>query len=111
MNTSRNEIDPSDVTDFGAKPPMVLTIALLSAFHFLCCGVPLLLLSGVSLVTLIPSLPVAGGIVALLGVVGLVWYRRKASAACAGNPERCRIERRSGGENAEAGGPMLITKT
>lgn len=90
MNTSRNEIDPSDTTDFGAKPPMGLTIAALSAFHFLCCGIPLLLLSGVSLATLVPSWPVAGGMLAVLGVVGFIWYLRKGCATCPGNSKRCR---------------------
>lgn len=42
-----NEVDPSDRTDFGASPPMATTIALLSVLHVLCCGLPLLLLSGV----------------------------------------------------------------
>lgn len=95
MNKLRNEVDPSDTTDFGAKPPMVLTIALLSAFHFLCCGVPLLLLSGVSLVTLVPSWPVAGAMLALLGVVGLVWHLWKARAIRAA-PKHCRGQ---GGEH------------
>lgn len=92
MNTSRNEIDPSDTTDFGASPPMGLTIAALSAFHFLCCGIPLLLLSGVSLATLVPSWPVAGGALALVGLVGFVWYLRKGCATCPGNPRRCRAQ-------------------
>lgn len=89
MDAQRNEVDPSDTTDFGAKPPMGLTIVALSALHFVCCGLPLLLLSGVSLATLFPSWPVIGGIVAVLGVVGFVWYLRKGCATCPGNP-RCR---------------------
>lgn len=70
----RNEVDPADTTDFGAKPPLALTIAVLSAVHFLCCGVPLLVLSGVSLATLIPSWPVFLG-TAAVGVL-LLCVRR-----------------------------------
>ncbi|MDP9414437.1 MAG: hypothetical protein M3Q08_10195 [Pseudomonadota bacterium] len=91
MQHSRNEVEPSDNTDYGAKPPMGATIALLSALHVLCCGLPLLLLSGVSLATIFPSWPVIGAILAVLGVVGFVWYLRKGCATCPGNPKRCRV--------------------
>lgn len=84
-----NEVDPTDETDFAAKPPMGTVIALLSVFHFLCCGIPLLLLSGVSLATIFPSWPVIGGGIAMLGIVGFVWYLRKGCATCPGNPKRC----------------------
>lgn len=93
MNRSRNEVDPSDTTDFGAKPPMGLTITLLAALHVLCCGLPLLLLSGVSLATIFPSWPVIGAVVAVLGIVGFVWYLRKGCATCPGNSMRCRAEK------------------
>ncbi|KGB55091.1 hypothetical protein FG91_01501 [Sphingopyxis sp. LC81] len=89
MDAQRNEVDPSDNTDFSAKPPMGFTILLLSAFHVLCCGLPLLLLSGVSLATLFPSWPVIGGILAVLGVVAFVWYLRKGCATRPGNSTRC----------------------
>lgn len=83
-----NEVDPTDKTDFAAKPPMVTTIAVLGIFHFLCCGIPLLLLSGVSLATIFPSWPVIGGGIAALGVIGFVWYLRKGCATCPGNCQR-----------------------
>ncbi len=47
---------------------------LFAVLHFICCGVPLLLLSGVSLAYIAPYWPVAAGVLALLGVVGFVWY-------------------------------------
>lgn len=84
-----NEVDPKDHTDFGAKPPMATTLAALTLFHFLCCGVPLLLLSGVSLATILPSWPVIGGSLALLGIAAFVWHVRKGRATCPGNPKRC----------------------
>lgn len=83
-----NEVDPNDKTDFGASPPMATTIALLSVFHFVCCGVPLLLLSGVSLVTLLPSWPVVGGASALLGLTASIWYLKKRCPTCPIEPVR-----------------------
>ncbi len=90
MRHSRNEVDPSDTIDYGAKPPMALTIGLLSVLHVLCCGLPLLLLSGVSVATIFPSWPVVGSILAVLGAVGFVWYLRKGCATCPGNSKACR---------------------
>lgn len=81
----RNEIDPEAKTDFVAKPRTGITIAALALLHFVCCGVPLLLLSGVTLATIVPSWPVVGGSLALLGIVGFVWYVRKGCATCPGN--------------------------
>lgn len=50
-----NEVDPTNATDFGASPPMALTMGTLSLLHVLCCGVPLLLVSGSSLATVLSS--------------------------------------------------------
>ncbi len=93
MNALRNEVDPSDPTDHDAKAPMALTIVLLSALHALCCGLPLLLLSGVSLTTILSTSPMIGGILALLGLAGFVWYRKKGGAPCPANSVRCRSDR------------------
>ena len=89
-----NEVDPTDKTDFAAKPPMVTTIAVLGMFHFICCGIPLLLLSGVSLATILPSWPVIGGGTAALGIVGFIWYSRKGCATCPGNSKQCTERKR-----------------
>lgn len=83
------EVDPTDKTDFAAKPPMVTTIAVLGIFNFLCCGIPLLLLSGVSLATIFPSWPAFGGGIAALGMLGFIWYLRKGCATCPGNGKQC----------------------
>lgn len=86
----RNEVDPDDDTDFAAKPPMGFVVTFLAGLHVLCCGLPLLLLSGVSLATIFPSWPVIGGIIAVLGFAGFVWYLRNGCATCSNHSKRCR---------------------
>jgi hypothetical protein len=65
------------------------SIAIFAVLHLLCCGIPLLLLSGVSLAFLAPSWPVAGAVLAILGVVGFVWYLKRGCATCPRNEGRC----------------------
>jgi hypothetical protein len=65
-------------------------VAVFAVLHLLCCGIPLLLLSGVSLAFLVPSWPVAGGIIAVLGVIGFIWYLKRGCATCPRNEGRCR---------------------
>ena len=91
MDPLRNEVDPSDQTDHGAKPPMAFTIAALAGLHLLCCGLPLLLLSGVSLATIVPRSPIIGAIFAVLGLAGFVWYLKKGCATCPGKSSQCRV--------------------
>lgn len=88
MQPPRNEVDETDKTDHAAKAPMGFAVTLIAGLHVLCCGLPLLLLSGVSLATIFPSWPVLGASLALLGIVGFIWYLRKGCAACPGNPKR-----------------------
>lgn len=66
--------------------PAIVAVA---GLHFICCGLPLLLLSGVSLAFLAPYWPVAAGILALLGVVGFFWYFKRGCATCPRNEGRC----------------------
>ena len=73
-----NEISPDNQTDFAAKPPMATVIGVLALFHLVCCGLPLLLLSGVSLAALYPSPPVLGLLV--LALVTFAFYRIRARA-------------------------------
>jgi predicted Rdx family selenoprotein len=89
MNALRNEVDPSDLTDHSAKPPMALTIIVLGTLHALCCGLPLLVLSGVSLTTIFPTSPMIGGGLALIGLVVFVWHRKKAGAFCQAKSLEC----------------------
>jgi hypothetical protein len=58
-------------------------------FEVLCCGIPLLLLSGVSPAFLMPSWPVMGGLFAVVGVIGFIWYLKRGCAACPRNEGRC----------------------
>lgn len=71
-----NEIPAGDQTDYSAKPPMATVIGVLALIHFVCCGLPLLLLSGVSLAFLIPSPPVLGLLV--FAVVAFAFLRIRA---------------------------------
>ena len=63
-----------------------LGIALL---HLICCGLPLLLLSGVSLRFLVPQRPFIGIVLVALGVIGFVWYLKRGCTTCPRN-EACR---------------------
>lgn len=56
--------------------------------HLLCCGIPLLILSGVSLAFIVPSWPVTGIILAVVGVIGFVWYLKRGCATCPRNEGR-----------------------
>jgi len=66
-------------------------IAAFAALHLICCGLSLLLLSGVSLAFIAPYWPVLAGAVAVLGAVGFVWYLRRGCATCSRNEGRCAI--------------------
>jgi hypothetical protein len=72
------------------RRPWVMLIAVL---HLLCCGIPLLLLSGVSLAFLAPHWPLIGLGLAVLGVVGFIWYLWRGCATCPRNEGRCVLER------------------
>ncbi len=61
-----------------------------AALHLLCCGIPLLILSGVSLSTLWERGPYLAGVIAVLGVIGFVWYMKRGCATCPRNEGRCR---------------------
>ena len=85
----RNEVSADDHTDFAASPPMVTTIGALGLLHALCCGIPLLLLSGVPLAAVASALPTLGVGLALVGGVCFVWYRRRRRTDFA-RPKECR---------------------
>lgn len=63
-------------------------IMVFAVLHFIFCGLPLLLLSGVSLAFITPYWPVAAGVLALLGIVGFVWYFKRGCASCPRNEGR-----------------------
>ena len=64
-------------------------MALFALLHLLCCGLPLLLLSGVSLAFLRPTWPALGSGLAIVGVIGFAWYLRRGRATCPRNEGRC----------------------
>lgn len=65
-------------------------IGLFAVLHLFCCGIPLLLLSGVSLAFLMPSWPVIGAVLAVVGVVDFIWYLKRGCATCPSNEGRCK---------------------
>ena len=69
QQSSGNEVDPADTTDFAAKPPMGTVIAIMVA-------------SGVSLNSLMPSSNVVGALTALSASAGLIWHLRRRCASC-----------------------------
>lgn len=64
-------------------------VALFAMLHLLCYGIPLLILSGVSLGLVFPRWPVIG---VALAVVGFVWYLKRGCATCPRNEGRCMAE-------------------
>ena len=66
-------------------------VAAFAVLHLLCCGVPLLILSGVSLGFLFPRWPVIAVALAVVGVIGFVWYLKRGCATCPRNEGRCMI--------------------
>jgi hypothetical protein len=69
---------------------------LFAGLHLLCCGIPLLLLAGVSFTFVWPSWPVIGSVLMLLGIVGFAWYMKRGCATCPRNEGRsCSIKKHS----------------
>lgn len=66
-------------------------IIVLAVLHLLCCGIPLLVLSGVSFSFLAPRWPILGGALAVLGLVGFAWYLKRGCATCPRNEARCSL--------------------
>lgn len=71
-----------------------MAFILVAVLHVICCGLPLLLLSGVSLAFLAPYWPIAAWILAALGAVGFVWYFKRGCATCPRNEGRCSVHPR-----------------
>lgn len=80
-NTHRKPNDEQTISDKKSGSVFILFAAL----HVICCGLPLLLLSGVSFQFLSPKWPIAGGVLVLLGIVGFAWYSKRGCATCPGN--------------------------
>lgn len=65
------------------------TFLIFAILHLLCCGIPLLLLSGVSLAFLVPTWPVVGAILAVVGIIGFIWYLKRGCPTCPRNEGGC----------------------
>ncbi len=91
MSSKRANVQIHDETGGRTSAPGG-TVLVFAALHILCCGVPLLLLSGVSLAFLVPLWPVAGAILAVVGVIGFAWYLKRSCATCPRN-EGCSVRR------------------
>jgi hypothetical protein len=50
---------------------------LLAVVLVICCALPFLLASGVSLAFIKPYWPLIGGALAIAGVVGFIWYVKR----------------------------------
>ncbi len=57
-------------------------VAVFALLHVLCCGLPLLLLSGVSLAVLAPYWPVGAAALAAFGAIAFAWLRKPGCATC-----------------------------
>ncbi|RYE66143.1 MAG: hypothetical protein EOO81_11865 [Oxalobacteraceae bacterium] len=68
-----------------AKKSWSMGFILFAGLHLLCCGLPLLLLAGVSFKFVSPVWPVAGVVLALLGIGGFIWYAKRGCATCPRN--------------------------
>lgn len=65
------------------------TIAGFAVLHLMCCGIPLLILSGISLGFLFPHWPVIAVVLAAVGVIGFAWYLKRGCATCPRSGGRC----------------------
>lgn len=68
-----------------AKKSWSRGVILFAGLHLLCCGLPLLLLAGVSFKFVSPVWPIAGVVLALLGIGGFIWYAKRGCATCPRN--------------------------
>lgn len=91
MLLKRENVQSHDKSNFRTPAPGG-TALVFAALHIICCGVLLLLLSGVSLAFLVPLWPVAGAILAVVGVIGFAWYLKRGCATCPRN-EGCSVRR------------------
>lgn len=67
-------------------------VVLFAVLHLLCCGLPLLILSGASLGFVLPHWPVIAAALAALGVAGFAWYLDCGCATCPRNEGRCQLK-------------------
>lgn len=81
---SNSNSDPNANPDFRRATGFWVFAAL----HMLCCGLPLALAAGFSFEFIRPLYPVLGIGLAVLGVVGFIWYCARGCATCPRNEKR-----------------------
>lgn len=67
----------NDDQESGKETRSTAAFAIFAVLHLFCCGIPLLLLTGVSFNFVWPTWPVIGAVLMVLGVVGFVWYIKR----------------------------------
>ncbi len=67
------------------KATSSVSFILFALLHLVCCGLPLLLLAGVSFRFVTPTWPVAGAILIGLGIAVFIWYVKRGCATCPRN--------------------------
>jgi membrane protein implicated in regulation of membrane protease activity len=72
----RQDASPAYTDEFSSDRGTAFV--LVAALHSICCGLLLLLISGVSLAFLAPFWAIAAGGLAALGLVGFAWYLKRA---------------------------------
>ncbi|MGH8066627.1 MAG: hypothetical protein ACRERE_15590 [Candidatus Entotheonellia bacterium] len=82
----RKEEEPGSME--AARRQGHAAVVFFAVLHMLCCGVPLLLLSAVSLQFLVPWWPLVGTTLMVLGVVGFLWYLKRGCPTCPRNEGR-----------------------
>jgi hypothetical protein len=89
LNAHRREDVSAEANGDGRSAGMAFGIVAVA--HFIFCCLPLLLLSGVSLAFIAPYWPLAAGVLAVMGVIGFVWYFKRGCATCPRNEGRCPV--------------------
>lgn len=84
---TENQIDTEDINI--KKEKVGPAIWLFAVIHMLCCGLPLLLLSGVSIIAFFENNPFVAISLAVLGLIGFVWYLKRGCATCPRNEGKC----------------------
>lgn len=57
-------------------------VVLLAVLYMVCCGLPLLLLSSISLASIYAHWPVLAAALVVLGAVGFAWVRKRSCSTC-----------------------------
>lgn len=85
MNTNEIQTEKGETQKEGGSA----WIWLVAGAHMLCCGLPLLILSGLSIFAFFKNNPAISIGLAVMGVIGFIWYLKRGCATCPRNEGRC----------------------